>query len=268
MSTYTETDTSAPAGGIQACYGSAPGSGPVALEAVVGGTAGSATQTITVPGNSLHTALVMFQSPPGDPGYTPWPAGTWTVNFDLTGGNSHCTLEDLSICRLSASYSNLATVASISNQAISCANPGTLTISATNGSQQAANTTDVWYAILAFKNSDVSGHNLTFRSDLSIVTPLSNAFIPPKHPNSKFGWWWRRARRWKRRFNLRAALVIVPSGGSKGSGFAPTGTGCPTYSIKEILQAAALITEAGQATALIEEANQASARIQPCAGAQ
>ena len=174
--TLQETDTAALDGLIAAGTGVAVNPAGAAFTATSGGTPGSTTHNVNNNLTSGEQVYLGFESASGEPGFSSWQAGTYTVSLDVTTGANNMTWSRLYVVRLNSSGVAQATVGSITGQSVSLSTTGTKTLSV-SGSSQTAGATDRLYFVLVFNCSTASKRILGFKCDLTITTPLSAGFI-------------------------------------------------------------------------------------------
>ena len=170
----TQTDTAADCGAVAGCSGATVAGSAVGREATSGGTAGSTEQTITITKNSTEAGF-MFQSADNEPNKTSWEAGDWVVRLNVTTSQMNITWEDTYVCRFDNACGSLATVGSLTGQAISCGSTGVKSMTV-SGASQTANATDEIYIVLVFKNANTHGNkSIGITPDQNIDTPLDVA---------------------------------------------------------------------------------------------
>jgi hypothetical protein len=178
QTTYQQTDTNAPDGVIFACA-EADNASPTAIAKTAdqNGTAGSSFYTIDilglVGGQQQQTIALCFESPAGQPGLTSWPAGQWSVSFNVFSSAGNPKLTACYICRVSHTGASLATVGSATNLNTPIPNVPTGYSVLIQGSAQTANATDRFYVVLIFTDALLHGGQITVQSNETVIAPFS-----------------------------------------------------------------------------------------------
>jgi hypothetical protein len=162
------TTTASTCGTVAGCSGATVANTPVGRLAVDGGSSSATTATATHTVRNNAIACLMFELAPAD---TSWPAGNWTVNLNVTTGNTDFTWIATYVCRFNSSCVNQATVGSLTGQSTSMtAGSKSMTVS---GSSQTAASDDKVYIVCVF---DIGGSHgdTSFSIDHTTVinTPL------------------------------------------------------------------------------------------------
>ena len=167
----TQTDVEAACADSIGCSGGVLGPTPQGKQATEGGTAG-VTEIAATGVADANRVMVMFNSAAGEPGVTSWAAGPYVVRINLTTGTFIGNWEDTYVCRFSAACGSLATVGSLTAQAIDITEATGVFSMTVTGALQTAGVGDVLYIVLIFSNSSAGGLDVTFTPDQNIDTPI------------------------------------------------------------------------------------------------
>jgi hypothetical protein len=160
------------------CYGGSDSTGTkAASDCRAGGTYVSGTAAITVPQTETSRSALLFVSTAI--GETTWASGTHTVRLNVTtaAASNDLTLEEIHVCRVNASCSNVESLGSLTaiNQAMD--STGVKTHNVTGVSASSANpstpTTDKLAYVLVFSNAHMhAARGITYTPDQTINTPI------------------------------------------------------------------------------------------------
>jgi hypothetical protein len=177
--TYTQTDTMASFGAIEACTSAPDGIAdiPRAWAAIIEGTAGTTELTVQV-NRSDNQAAVMFQT--AAIGLTSWASGSYTVRLDVTTANVNMVVTDVSICRVNNAGTSQESIGSLTGQSrvLDTVQVENFTVT---GSATTALATDVLYIVIIIDNDSKQDSSIGITPSQNIDTPLvpaTNIDIP------------------------------------------------------------------------------------------
>lgn len=176
---FRQTDLAAPCGWVYdpylkvACSGvKCAGSNGHPLKAEIGGTPGTASHTISYKAGQSLVGLA-WQAAPGD---VHWLSGGWIIRMNVTGppGFVGWIWKSAWVCRIDASCTSVATVASALNFDIPINNitPTVYSVLLSGAAQPAAAETDEVYICLQFHNNTGYNGSITITSDQWLQTSL------------------------------------------------------------------------------------------------
>jgi len=175
---YEQVDQAAIDGSIAACSDFSVAAAEYNREVEESGTLGSGTNVITANTGSLRRAI-HFESETNEPNETSWPAGDWTVRFNVTTGNTNVDLDGIDICRVNSSGVNQATIFDTFFLAINLS-AGVKTFTVSGNADAGAAATDRFYIVLSiFRSAGHGSQSATITNDQQIDTPFAALAPPP-----------------------------------------------------------------------------------------
>lgn len=171
---FTQTDTAAPLGVIQACSPVAPAGDADANEAVVGGTAGVTAVSCGVPNASQEMCYAdELRIADSDT----LAAGTLTHRLNVSTAQGDLTLEDIYVCRVNSSGVSQETLGSETGLATDISAGGVFTTNITLSAASAHNAGDRVYITVAVANAHShTSRTLEILPNQNIDTPFESAF--------------------------------------------------------------------------------------------
>lgn len=171
--TLTQTDNAADCGAMAACSGGTLGVATPTNEMDENGTAG--TTEVTPEISSQTTEIAWFNQTNGGVGIDSWSSGTYTININVTTGDTDISLEGIYICRIDSSCNNLATVGSDTSMSQTMS-AGTYSHDI-SGSSQSTSLTDDLYVIYEFSNiNEHMSSSIGITPDQDIVAPFNTTW--------------------------------------------------------------------------------------------
>lgn len=167
---YTQTDTVAPLGVIQACAPVAPAGDADAVEAVDGGTAGTTALAVGIPANSTVTAfateLRIADSDSLD-------SGTLTHRLNVSTAQGDLTLEEIYVCRVASGGTSQETLGSVTGLGTDISVGGVFSTNVTLSAASAHNAGDRVYIVVVVANAHLhSSRTLEVLPNQNIDTPF------------------------------------------------------------------------------------------------
>lgn len=164
------------------CSGATLGVTNKGRKAVEGGSPGSTQQTITlgVPNGIQQWACWNFEIVPGAD-FSTWAAGTYTIQINVTsGGGPNTTLQEVHICRVNSSCSNVASLGSTTGIFQAVDTPGVYTVDVSGSAVASPAPTDKILVVVVFRDEVDSNSNVGITPDRNVTTPLQRGTIVPK----------------------------------------------------------------------------------------
>lgn len=173
---YTQTDTLAPCGVIQACAPVAPAVDGDAILAQIGGTPGVTELACDVAALATETcfAAELAISDTDDLN-----AGTLVMRLNITTAQMNVTWEEVYVCRLNSSCVSQETLGSATGLALDVSAGGVFTVNVTLSAAAAHDPGDVIYIPCVFTNAfDMGTRSVAITPDQNIDTPFTPAAGP------------------------------------------------------------------------------------------
>ena len=169
--TWYKTDTAADNSGTK-CDSTTLATNPFYVECALTDPSPSGSNTITLPAKASYT-VGAFESPSGI-GVSSIPAGTWTINLNVTGAaSSGSQWQEIHICEIQPGGTNVKTIGSNTGLAVDIATTGNKQGTVTLGSPVSVTSTNHWYIQLVFYSNAHAGTSVTIDRTLTIVDTIS-----------------------------------------------------------------------------------------------
>lgn len=167
---YTQTDTDAPLGVIQACAPVAPAADADAKEAVVGGTAGVTAEACGVASQTKEVCYADELRIGDDDSLD---AGTLTYRLNVSTAQNDLTLEDIYVCRVNSSGVSQETLGSVTGLGTDISGGGVFPQNITLSAASAHNAGDRVYILVAVNNANQhTARSIEILPDQNIDTPF------------------------------------------------------------------------------------------------
>jgi hypothetical protein len=175
---YTESAAASDLTSAQTCN-SISTQASLAPQALVASGAAGGSYTVSVANGSTQEFVLYSAS--GVPNVTSWPSGNWTVQLNVTTGNSNLTWADACILRVNSSGAAQATVGSLTGQNIPLGSAGVVSMTI-SGSAQAASSTDRIAVVLNIQSSNQHGTAKSVTLEAGGASDIATSPITPPAP--------------------------------------------------------------------------------------